>query len=109
MALERFTNKEYLDGENKYKCPKENKMVKAVKRMTIERAPNVLVLQLKRFEFSRLGRKITKKVCYNIANWVKDFFTVHFGHCWHHIDVLNKPVKVFLVSLIWVSVFKGIS
>eukprot|EP00884_Botryococcus_braunii_P011307 jgi/Botrbrau1/20177/Bobra.0173s0075.1 len=62
MALERFTSEEYLDGDNKYKCPKENTMVRAVKRMTIDRAPNVLVLQLKRFEFSRIGRKVNKKV-----------------------------------------------
>lgn len=62
LALERFTNVEFLDGDNKYKCPKENVMVRAAKRMTIDKSPNVLVLQLKRFEFSRLGRKITKKV-----------------------------------------------
>ena len=37
-------------------------MVRAVKRMTIERAPNVLVLQLKRFEYSMYGSKIAKKV-----------------------------------------------
>jgi ubiquitin carboxyl-terminal hydrolase 36/42 len=61
-ALERFTCREYLDGENKYKCAKEDKLVKAVKCITISQAPNVLVLQLKRFEFTRHGRKVTKKV-----------------------------------------------
>lgn len=61
-ALEGFTRPEYLDGDNRYKCPKENTMVRAVKRMSIDKAPNVLVLQLKRFEFARLGRKIHKKV-----------------------------------------------
>lgn len=68
-ALEGFTRPEYLDGDNRYKCPKENTMVKAVKRMSIDKAPNVLVLQLKRFEFARLGRKITKKAS---ANFLKD-------------------------------------
>jgi ubiquitin carboxyl-terminal hydrolase 36/42 len=54
---------EVLDGGNKYKCSKEQKLVRAVKRMTIHAAPNVLVVQLKRFEFSMSGHKISKKVC----------------------------------------------
>ena len=61
-ALQRFTAGEVLDGQNSYKCPKQNKMVRAIKRMTIEDAPNVLIIQLKRFEFSRSGRKISKHV-----------------------------------------------
>jgi len=61
-ALQRFTASEVLDGQNSYKCSKQNKMVKAVKRMTIEDAPNTLIIQLKRFEFSRSGRKISKQV-----------------------------------------------
>lgn len=61
-ALQRFTAGEVLDGQNSYKCPKQNKMVKAIKRMSIETAPNTLIIQLKRFEFSRSGRKISKHV-----------------------------------------------
>ena len=61
-ALQRFTTGEVLDGQNSYKCPKQNKMVRAVKRMTIEDIPNILIIQLKRFEFSRSGRKISKHV-----------------------------------------------
>ena len=61
-ALQRFTEVEVLDGQNSYKCPKQNKMVKAIKQMTIEDAPNTLIIQLKRFEFSRSGRKISKHV-----------------------------------------------
>jgi ubiquitin carboxyl-terminal hydrolase 36/42 len=61
-ALKRFTAGESLDGANKYKCPKENRGVRAVKRMTVETAPSVLVIQLKRFEFSMSGRKISKQV-----------------------------------------------
>lgn len=61
-ALKRFTAGESLDGANKYKCPKENRRVRAVKRMTVETAPSVLVIQLKRFEFSMSGRKISKQV-----------------------------------------------
>lgn len=61
-ALQRFTAGEVLDGQNSYKCPKQNKLVRAVKRMTIEDIPNILIIQLKRFEFSRSGRKISKHV-----------------------------------------------
>lgn len=61
-ALQRFTTGEVLDGQNSYKCPKQNTMVRAIKRITIEDAPNILIIQLKRFEFSRSGRKISKHV-----------------------------------------------
>lgn len=61
-ALQRFTTSEYLDGPNKYICPKQKKKVRAAKCMTIDQAPAVLVVQLKRFEFSMFGHKINKKV-----------------------------------------------
>jgi hypothetical protein len=61
-ALHRFTTGEVLDGSNKYRCPRQEKPVRAIKRMTVEEAPNVLVIQLKRFEFSLSGRKISKPV-----------------------------------------------
>ena len=35
-ALQRYTTGEVLDGSNKYKCPKQKKFVRAVKRITIE-------------------------------------------------------------------------
>jgi ubiquitin carboxyl-terminal hydrolase 36/42 len=63
-ALQRFTAGEVLDGSNKYKCPHEGRGVRAVKRMTVEAAPPVLVVQLKRFEFSLSGRKISKPVSF---------------------------------------------
>ncbi|KAL4424055.1 hypothetical protein ABPG75_001356 [Micractinium tetrahymenae] len=65
-ALERFTAGEVLDGQNKYKCPKQSKGVRAVKRMTVDAAPNVLMIQLKRFEFSFSGHKISKKVDFDL-------------------------------------------
>ena len=61
---------EALDGQNKYKCPKQQKAVRAIKRMTVDRAPNVLMIQLKRFEFSLSGHKISKKVGRRAAGWV---------------------------------------
>lgn len=64
-ALQRFTSSEYLDGANKYICPKQKQKVRAAKCMTIDKAPAVLVVQLKRFEFSMFGHKINKKVLHD--------------------------------------------
>ena len=66
-ALQRFTSSEYLDGNNKYICPKQKKKVRAAKCMSIDKAPAVLMVQLKRFEFSMFGHKIGKKVC--VHHW----------------------------------------
>eukprot|EP00201_Polytomella_parva_P022059 CAMPEP_0175050102 /NCGR_PEP_ID=MMETSP0052_2-20121109/7084_1 /TAXON_ID=51329 ORGANISM="Polytomella parva, Strain SAG 63-3" /NCGR_SAMPLE_ID=MMETSP0052_2 /ASSEMBLY_ACC=CAM_ASM_000194 /LENGTH=1138 /DNA_ID=CAMNT_0016314291 /DNA_START=99 /DNA_END=3512 /DNA_ORIENTATION=- len=61
-ALEAFTAPEVLDGPNKYRCPTNQQLVRAVKRITIHEAPNVLTLHLKRFEFGGIGAKISKPV-----------------------------------------------
>jgi ubiquitin carboxyl-terminal hydrolase 36/42 len=61
QALGHYTRPEYLDAENRYKCPKQARLVRASKRLSIERAPPVLVVQLKRFEFAAHGSKIAKK------------------------------------------------
>ncbi|XP_077243758.1 ubiquitin-specific protease 25 [Tasmannia lanceolata] len=49
-ALRRFFQPEVLDGNNKYKCENCKKLSAARKQMSVLRAPNVLVIQLKRFE-----------------------------------------------------------
>lgn len=54
-ALQHFTAAEVLDGDNRYRCPKNNKLVRAKKRITIEEAPNVLAVHLKRFDFFGRG------------------------------------------------------
>lgn len=63
-ALEHFTAPEVLDGANRYRCPKNNKLMRATKRITIEEAPNVLTIQLKRFQFGGRGSKVSKMVEY---------------------------------------------
>lgn len=35
-ALQRYTAGETLDGSNKYKCPKQKRFVRAIKRISIE-------------------------------------------------------------------------
>lgn len=58
-ALARFFQAEVLDGNNKYSCGKCNKMVVAKKQIFMLRPPNVLVIQLKRFEGSgKINRNI---------------------------------------------------
>ncbi|KAL5977182.1 Ubiquitin carboxyl-terminal hydrolase 25 [Asimina triloba] len=49
-VLHRFFQPEVLDGSNKYKCEKCKKLSSAKKQMSILHAPNILVIQLKRFE-----------------------------------------------------------
>lgn len=66
-ALSHFCAPEILDGDNKYKCPRCNKKVRAQKQFTIRQPPHVLTLQLKRFGFMGLfggNNKITKGINY---------------------------------------------
>ncbi|GMH24189.1 hypothetical protein Nepgr_026032 [Nepenthes gracilis] len=62
-AMQNFFQPEILDGGNKYKCEKCKKLVKARKQMSIFQAPNVLVIQLKRFE-GIFGGKIDKAIAF---------------------------------------------
>lgn len=49
-SLQHFTRQETLSSDNAYKCPKCNRKVAAHKSYTINVPPNVLTLQLKRFD-----------------------------------------------------------
>ncbi|KAI4316436.1 hypothetical protein L6164_024415 [Bauhinia variegata] len=62
-CLEQFTAKEWLHGENMYKCDGCNEYVKAWKRLTIKRAPNILTIALKRFQSGRFG-KLNKRITF---------------------------------------------
>lgn len=63
QALQNFFQPEVLDGNNKYKCDSCKKLVSARKQMSILQAPNVLVIQLKRFE-GLYGGKIDKLIAF---------------------------------------------
>mmetsp|Transcript_17630 Transcript_17630/g.29624 ORF Transcript_17630/g.29624 Transcript_17630/m.29624 type:complete len:592 (-) Transcript_17630:172-1947(-) len=63
QALGRFTAVEVLDGQNKYLCSKCKHKVRAHKRFTIDKAPNVLTINLKRF--GAFGGKIDRIVEYD--------------------------------------------
>ncbi|KAF9006599.1 hypothetical protein BDQ17DRAFT_1303029 [Cyathus striatus] len=62
-ALHKFVAIDYLKGADKYKCEKCKKPVTAEKRFSIQEAPMVLTIHLKRF--SPLGRKIPHLVQYD--------------------------------------------
>ncbi|KAM3194781.1 hypothetical protein ACQJBY_071060 [Aegilops geniculata] len=62
-ALQNFTEDELLDGGQKqYQCERCRQKVVAKKRFTIDTAPNVLTVHLKRFSPFRPREKIDKKV-----------------------------------------------
>lgn len=62
-ALGRFFQPEVLDGSNKYSCEKCKKLAAARKQMLVLRAPNILVIQLKRFE-GLVGLKIDRPIAF---------------------------------------------
>ncbi|KAA8544581.1 hypothetical protein F0562_022560 [Nyssa sinensis] len=57
-ALQKFFQLEVLDGNNKYNCENCMKLVAEKKQMFIFQAPNVLVIQLNRFEGILVGRPL---------------------------------------------------
>lgn len=59
-ALKHFTAVETLDDSNAWKCTSCKKLNRAEKGMTIETCPNVLVIQLKRFDimFGKIKKHI---------------------------------------------------
>ncbi|GMH11773.1 hypothetical protein Nepgr_013614 [Nepenthes gracilis] len=62
-CLHQFTVKEWLHGDNMYKCDGCNDYVKAWKRLTIRQAPNILTIALKRFQSGRFG-KLNKRITF---------------------------------------------
>ena len=67
-----FLREEVLDGENAYKCDKCKKKTRATKKYSIRTAPNILVVHLKRFDFS-YGGKLSHYVAYPEMLSLKSF------------------------------------
>ena len=60
-----FTKPDYLDGDNAYRCGKCAKRVRARKHMSVHRAPPVLSIHLKRFQYLVFGgSKINKPIAF---------------------------------------------
>ncbi|GFP81638.1 ubiquitin carboxyl-terminal hydrolase 19 [Phtheirospermum japonicum] len=73
-CLDQFTHKEWLHGDNMYKCDGCNAYVMAWKRLTIQRAPNILTIALKRFQSGRFG-KLNKRVTFPEILDLRPFMT----------------------------------
>ncbi|XP_075509893.1 LOW QUALITY PROTEIN: uncharacterized protein LOC142546197 [Primulina tabacum] len=75
-ALARFTAKEFLDGgASQYQCQECKHKVKALKQLTIHKAPYVLTIHLKRFGSHIQGQKIDKKISFGPTLDLKPFVT----------------------------------
>lgn len=62
-ALTQFTSPEDLDGENMYRCGRCATYVQARKQLSIQEAPNILTIVLKRFQEGSYG-KINKCISF---------------------------------------------
>ncbi|KAG5342328.1 hypothetical protein C0989_003458 [Termitomyces sp. Mn162] len=77
-ALKKFVAIDHLKGADKYKCEKCKKHVNADKRFTIDEAPLVLTIHLKRF--SPMGKKIPHNVHYDEDLSLQPYMSEgHFG------------------------------
>ncbi|KAL3824627.1 hypothetical protein ACJIZ3_020656 [Penstemon smallii] len=75
-ALSHFTSKEQLDGGAKqYQCQQCKQKVKALKQLTIHKAPHVLAIHLKRFGSHVQGQKINKNITFSPTLDLKPFVT----------------------------------
>ncbi|KAL9249391.1 Ubiquitin carboxyl-terminal hydrolase 23-like protein [Drosera capensis] len=79
-ALLHFTAAEKLDdGEKHYHCTKCRQKVKALKQLTVDKAPYVLAFHLKRFDSHFSGKKIDRKVHFGHAIDMKHFVSGAYG------------------------------
>ncbi|KAL8152373.1 hypothetical protein V2J09_010133, partial [Rumex salicifolius] len=79
-ALGHFTAAEQLDGgEKQYMCQQCKQKVRAVKQLTIDKAPYVLTIHLKRFGSHISGQKIDKKVHFGPILDLKSYMSGSYG------------------------------
>lgn len=50
-ALYLYIKEDVLEGDNKYLCEQYNQKINAKKRCLLNKLPNTLIIQLKRFEY----------------------------------------------------------
>lgn len=60
-ALDYLVKEEILEGDNKYFCSEQNKLIRATKKCTFKKLPNTVILNLKRFEYDKVS-KLRKKL-----------------------------------------------
>ncbi|XP_057311680.1 uncharacterized protein LOC130649421 [Hydractinia symbiolongicarpus] len=85
QSLNKFVRPDRLDGDNKYFCERCRTKRVAQKRETIHREPNVLTLQLKRFDYSKMfGGKISKDIHFPDAMNIRPFMSNTQGEPVHY-------------------------
>ncbi|EGD74763.1 hypothetical protein PTSG_07000 [Salpingoeca rosetta] len=72
--LEAFTCPEKLAADNKWKCESCNSHVRALKQLSVYKAPNILCIQLKRFRLGVFG-KVNKHIAFPHQLNLKNFMT----------------------------------
>ncbi|XP_011082032.1 ubiquitin carboxyl-terminal hydrolase 18 [Sesamum indicum] len=110
-CLDQFTAKEWLHGDNMYKCDGCNAYVMAWKRLTVQRAPNILTIALKRFQSGRFG-KLNKRVTFPETLDLGPYMSeVEDGNVFKlyavivHVDMLNA--SFFGHYICYVKDFRG--
>lgn len=100
-ALSHFISEEQLDGgEKQYHCPLCNQKVRALKKLTIHKAPNVLTIHLKRFGSHASGQKIGKQVEFEPELNLKPYVTDPLVSCWFllsefvMLEIARRHLKV---------------
>ena len=111
QSLQQFVCRETLSGENLYRCIKCKQLVPAIKRYTLHKAPKVLLINLKRFEFGKNSHKLSHLVRYpeylNVAQYMSEensndqslnyrlyAVLVHVGasmHSGHYFSYVRSP------------------
>ncbi|KAL0297394.1 UNVERIFIED_CONTAM: Ubiquitin carboxyl-terminal hydrolase 18 [Sesamum radiatum] len=94
-CLDQFTAKEWLHGDNMYKCDNCNTYVMAWKRLNVQRAPNILTIALKRFQSGRFG-KLNKRITFPETLDLSSYMSESDGNDVYklyavivHVDMLN--------------------
>ncbi|KAL1532363.1 Ubiquitin carboxyl-terminal hydrolase 19, variant 4 [Salvia divinorum] len=111
-CLDQFTAKERLHGDNMYKCDSCNAYVMAWKRLTVQRAPNILTIALKRFQSGRFG-KLNKRVTFpeklNLSPYMSELEDGSDAYKLYavivHVDMLNA--SYFGHYICYIKDFRG--
>lgn len=97
-ALTHFTAVEQLDGgERQYQCQHCKEKVKALKQLTIHKAPYVLTIHLKRFSSYVPGQKIDKKVDFEPTLDLKPFLSDQ--HVCKYLSSDSSIIKMLNLSV----------
>lgn len=94
-ALANFTAAEQLDGgERQYQCQQCKQKVRALKQLTVHKAPYVLAIHLKRFHSHDPGQKIKKKVHFGPTIDLKPFVSGSYVSFFHFMFFSLEFIRI---------------